>query len=209
MKRLISLLLAICLMVTVCVPGASASETTDGLASTLAAAVTVTQGVRPFVTRVTIYPAVRTANGKADISSSVYSSHTFSGYSTARGVQLSPSATQKLMDRYYAAKNTMPDSWVMKVQYDFYYDNKGSYSQYFEWEPWGDLYYPQVNSNGDVKEQVLRNESSIVHTSYFAMPEDTTQKYWAGLQGGFYYYCASARKVLDTQSGFLVTFNFT
>lgn len=210
MKRFLSLLMAICLMVTICVPGASAAETTDDAATALDSRIIVTQGVRPFVGMIKIYPALRTGS-KTDINEKAYGRYYFTGSSTAKGLQLSPAETETLLNKYRTATGNEPNAWVISVRYDLVTDGKGSYGKYFEWEPWGDLYEPKVESNGKVKEIVApyTGDSSYTYTSAFSMPEDTSGTYRMGLQGGFWYYCAPAAKILSIQSGFLVSFNYT
>lgn len=208
MKRLISLLLTVCLMATICVPSASAVEATTGETSALDSRVTVAQGIRPMISSIVVYPVLHSASGSTT-ASGVYDRTYFQATSTARGVQLSPTETQNLIDKFKAKNGNEPNAWRVVVQYDFVDDGKGSYGKYFEWEPWGDLYRPTVNSNGKVRVDVTRFQTEYQSIAYFDMPEDTSKKYMIGLQGGFFYYCAPAGITCDLQSGYLVSFNYT
>lgn len=208
MKRLISLLMAICLMVTICVPGVSAAEATDGAASALDSRITVAQGVRPMVSWIELTPVLH--SGTSNITATgVYNRYYFQATSTARGIQLSPAETQELVNEFKEKNGNEPNAWRVRVRYDFVDDGKGSYGKYFEWTPSGDLYKPQVNANGKVRVTVSRFDTSYIGEEYYNMPEDSSKRYLFGLAGGFWYYCAPAGRELNIQSGYGVVLNDT
>ena len=158
MKRLISLLMVICLMVTICVPGASALETktvpnaSEALdftsldeSSTLqplnenvnipTPRITVSQGVVSYVSQIEIYPAIVDSEGNVGIAKGVYIIRSYSTTSFVKGVQLTTAETKSLMDRFAAVAGTNATIMFVRTTFDVITDGKGSYGDYYEFKP--------------------------------------------------------------------------
>ncbi len=232
MKRFLSLLMAICLMVTICVPGASALETktvpnaSEALAftslddsSTLqplnedvnipTPRITVSQGVVSYVSQIEIYPAIVDSEGNVGIAKNVYITRSYSTTSFVKGVQLTTAETKSLMDRFAAVAGTNATIMFVRTTFNVVTDGKGSYGLYYEFKPSESLIAPAPDSQGLVKYTLDKATTNKWYTmqTFFYVPEVIPNRYEMSLTGAFYYYNISSRQTLNRMNGFAIYLN--
>ena len=232
MKKVFSLLLTICMALVVCTPSTYAAENLDSALKTsqfidageieraipsmmdeeneVNPLIVVAEGSKAIITRITVYPGIIVAN-KPKFDFSLKITTAFYGTQTGGTLRVSSAQTQSLLDRYLENAGQPAEIWLMEVRYYVYNDSRGSYGEYFEFSPVGDLVYPDTESSGKVKIDLARTtvdqEYSLL--SAFKIAENTTTEYRIGLSGGFWYYNCNTRKTLSQSAHAYVYFNST
>lgn len=229
MKKILSLLLAICMTVVVCIPSVSAQSTqvsdlstemesisVGGAATEKNASATprivVYEGARAVLNRIDVYPA-KHDSGTTVYDRSIKLSALFFNSSEPTGtLRASPAKTQEVLQKFTDSTGLVADSWVVCPEYTVFTDNKGSYAEYFEFVPRGTLLNASL-TNGKVKVDLNRTSSQATFPLQFVfkMPTDTSGKYSVGADSGsgFFYYNSTARKHLNQGCNFIAYFNWT
>ena len=229
MKKVLSLLLVICMTMAVCVPSAYAAEgphialetaqnigveeienpipSTVDEENGVDPLLVVAEGSKAYLTQITVYPGLM-VNGKPQIAKELGTKTTFSGYYVGGSVKLSSADTQAVLDKFLNDFGQPAEVWVMEVIYHIYTDGAGSYGQYFEYSVNGNLVYPAKQSNGNVKYSLGRvtSETIVTLSAAFEIP-DTTSAYYTSLSGGYYYYNANTKKTLSQGENAFAYFN--
>ena len=238
MKKVISRILAICMTVVVCIPCVSAAKTPNdeleyagldrisiGDLSVTGDEITslseptedgidpqviVSEGTNAFITRIIVYPGIRSGNDFLYRKDWGYVKN-FAGDWHGGTVHLSPANTKKLTDTFYDLTGYTADAWFIEAHFDVINDRWGSYGKYFEFSPEGNCYFPDKESNGKIKYDLPRTnvDQNYGLCSYYSMPQDTSGTYSIGLSGGFWYYSVNAKKELNHAAHALVYFNST
>lgn len=230
MRKVLSLLLAICMTVVVCIPSVSAQSAqlsdlstemetisvggvTTGENVSAAPKIIVYEGARAVLNRIDVYPAKHDSGTNFYVDWSIKLSALFFNSSEPTGtLRASPAKTKEALQKFTDSTGLVADSWVVCPEYTIFTDNKGSYAEYFEFLPAGTALYPSP-TNGKIKIDLKRasSQTTVPLTFAFKMPTDTSGKYYvgAGSGSGFYYYNSTARKHLSQGCNFIAYFNWT
>lgn len=230
MKKMFSLLLAICMTLVVCIPSASAqsaqlSDLCTGMESISVGGVTteenasatpriiVYEGASSVLNRIDVYPAKHADGDNYYVDYTIRLSALFFNNSQATGtLRASPAKTTEVLQKFTDSTGLVADSWIVCPEYTIFTDNKGSYAEYFEFVPEGTVLSPPL-TNGKIKVNLNRisSQTDVPLQFAFKMPADTSAKYYvgAGSGSGFYYYNSTARKHLSQGCNFIAYFNWT
>lgn len=219
MKKVLSLLLVICMTMAVCVPSAYAAEDPDIVLETAPLTnvgeieepipsvideenevdplLVVAEGSRAYLNYITVYPGI-VIDGAVKYDSTLGTKTTFPEQYIGGAVKLSSTKTQDVLDNFLNRYGLPAEVWVMEVQYIIYTDTLGSYGRYFEFTTNGNLVAPAAQSNGSVRYTISRMTGTYTYTlqAAFEIP-DTTSAYYVGLNGGYYYYNYNTRTTLS------------
>lgn len=234
MKKVFSLILVICMTVVVCVPSAFAEDSQtvpletvsfedagiEAGASTganqsqdesqVSPRIVVSEGTNAFISRITVYPAMLD-NGEVKYAPSVYFNATFPEGRTGGTLRASPAVTTSKLNEFAKVAGRPAELFYMEVHYDVINDRWGSYGKYFEFTPTGNLIFPDKTSSGTVKYDLPRTNVDTGYSlfSVFTIPQNTTEQYQIGLNGGFWYYSVKANKILNHSAHASAFFNST
>ena len=233
MKKVLSLLLAICMTVVVCIPSVSAAEpqyvgldsvpiddmglaeynptsSSKSVEDGIDPQVIVSEGTNAFITRISVYPAF-VDGGEIKFASSLAITETFPGNWTGGTLRASPAETKDKLDQFLKGVGRPAELWLMEVHYDVINDRWGSYGKYFEFSPEGNLVFPDKTSTGKVRYDLKRTNVDTGYSllSAFTIPQNATEEYKIGLYGGFWYYNIKANKTLNHSAHASAFFNST
>ena len=221
MKKVISLILAICMTMVICVPSAFATEpqhieldsvsiadmglteesstlSTESVENGIAPQIVVSEGTNAFITRISVYPAIVDA-GEIKFASSLAITQTFPGNWTGGTLRASPAVTNDRLNQFQNGVGRPAELWLMEVHYDVINDRWGSYGKYFEFSPEGNLVFPEKTSTGKVRYDLKKTNVDTGYSliSAYTIPQNATGEYEIGLSGGFWYYNIKANKTLS------------
>lgn len=221
MKKVISLILAICMTLVVCIPSASAEDVQPLKLETISAddmglvsgstemsvtsaedgidpQITVYEGANAFIINTVVYPAAY-IDGMIRYAPELYEMTSFAGNTSGGTLRVSSARTQEMIDIFRKGTGVAPTMWLMQTRFNVINDRWGSYGRYFEFSPDGNIILPETQSNGKVRYDLTRTvvDQDYILTSVFSIPSSTTGRYSIGLSGGFWYYNINAHKDLS------------
>lgn len=218
MKKMLSLLLVICMTMVACVPSAYAARGPDIALKTvpytgleeienaiplmdeedeIVPLITIAEGANAFLAKITIYPGY-IDDGNIKYAPSLGNSVTFPDNYYGGSLRLSPTQTQEVLAEFLNGTGRSAELWYVDVQYNVYTDRWGSYGKYFEFYTYGDMIFPNKQSNGTVRYNLTPNTADQECHLYsaFKIPEDKTA-YYFGFNGGFWYFNYLTNKTLS------------
>lgn len=219
MKKMLSLLLVICITMVACVPSAYAAGGSDIVLKTdpytgmgeietaipsmmdkedeIVPLISIAEGANAFLAKITIYPGYL-EDGKIVYATNLGVSVTFPDNYYGGSLHLSPTQTQNVLANFLSVAGRPAELWRMVVTYNVYNDRWGSYGKYFEFYPDGNLISPNKQSNGTIRFNMVPDtvDKAYNMVAVFKIPENTTA-YYFGLTGGFWYYNYLSKKTLS------------
>lgn len=209
MKKILSLLLVICMAMVACVPSAYAAGGSNTALKTvqytgrgeigtaipsmidkgdrIAPQIIVAEGSNAFLTKITIYPGyLDGSNVRYDDTLGVSAS--FNNNYPGGSLHVSATQAKNVLASFLSNNGRPAELWRMEVKYNIVNDKWGSYGKYFEYYPDGNLVYPNKQSNGTIRYNLVPypvTEATVV--AGFKIPENTSA-YYFDIAGGYWYY---------------------
>ena len=228
MKKIFSFIMTLCVMLSMALPASAAgiSESTmtvhGGISvqeksATVSPRAIVYRGSYAVPIRTTLFPGyLNPETGEVTINQyvyrTVYTPDTSTSATINSSLYLSSAETAKLVSEFKQKNGAHkePDVWMIESSVEITNDQKGSYGEYFKFNPVGNFAEP-VAADGTVTYSIPRDTSKTyivtIRTFYFAK-EDLTQPDRIGLpNGGYYYYNAVDRVHLSKMIGSVVWLN--
>lgn len=229
MKKFISFLTVLCMVMALCIPcvgaiGASQDEEffsidagTAGMnavdidsADSMMSRVIVARGARALLKRVSVYPVYyNQTSGQYEGYNDLYAEFEWEQASEqTAGIPLSAANTTALMNEFMSRKKIAANAWMMEITINVYTDGQGSYGKYFRYTPTNNCL--SSLTNGTLLYNLGNSTSSRTYTMSipFAMPEDTASQYSIGVNGVFGFYNKPSNLNLEAASGAYVYVNY-
>ncbi len=187
--------------------GCKAENIVDGN-PTASPYIIVAEGAKAFIKKISVYPAYIDPYTHEPIAyDGVVNVEAFEDCSQSKISFLTAAETSALIEKFVSMADKAPNAWLFVTEIHVYPDYKGSYGEYFMYKPRGTSIAMPNDQYTKVEIDKVTSPQAYEVYNYYAMPENTTEKYSIGLAGEFYYYNAGTKRHQHTMSGTLASFN--